>query len=304
MIDHYEAIKCPNCGKIEIAEIRPIITTYSGKFMGMDYNHKCSSCNFNIGKDKWDYQGHLIHNRFENIVPYLKSNSVDLVLTDPPFGVRKDEAWDDKRLFISQIKFWITECLRVSKHAVIWFCASKMMPYIFRAIPPELFHREHAIPYDESFNRSLDWRKPKGTQFAGASHNNIWYSKEPILIFSKDIQRTISYGGDMPFNYDYLEYDTVPKKKYGHKTSKPVLLIAKLIGHYSAPGEIILDPFAGSGTLAEACIKTERKYMCIEMSPEPDRPTTDVDGDNPDHFNTILNRIKNINDSGDFFNGI
>jgi len=285
MDNHYENIICPACGCLEIAKVEHTVPLWS-------YSHLCGNCGHLIKKADWKEQGLLFHSAMEDVMYKFKPNSIDLVCTDPPFGVRKDEAWDAKELFVNQIGHWLNMCLSVARHAVIWFCASKMMPYIFRAIKPELFHRQ------------LDWKKPKGTQFAGASHNNIWYAKEPILIFSKDIKKTTSYGKDMKYNYDYLEYDTVPKVKFEHKTTKPVPLMAKLIQHYSSPGELVLDPFGGSGSTAEACIKTQRRYIYIEKSPVPDKPVTDVDGDNPNHYFNALKRLETINNQEDLFGGM
>ncbi|MHB8362716.1 MAG: DNA-methyltransferase [Patescibacteria group bacterium] len=209
----------------------------------------------------------------------MADNSVDLVLTDAPFGVRKDEDWDDKQHFISNANYWLSECLRVSKHAVIWFCASRMIPYIMNGIngKEELLRRIHV--YD----------KPPGTQFAGASNNNIWFSIEPILVFSKDWDKTKSYGKDMPMGYDTFNYRTVSFKTHNHPTSKPVGLIRKLIGYYSAPNEIILDPFGGSGTTAIAAIDMNRRSLLIEQSPLPDKPISD---DNPDHYGNAKRRIE------------
>lgn len=45
----------------------------------------------------------------------IPDNSIDLVLTDPPYGVLKDFSWDNKNYFLSSIKLWISEMLRVVK---------------------------------------------------------------------------------------------------------------------------------------------------------------------------------------------
>uniref|UniRef100_A0A6H1ZLK2 Putative methyltransferase n=1 Tax=viral metagenome TaxID=1070528 RepID=A0A6H1ZLK2_9ZZZZ len=274
---HHETFICPYCSHVQLTLVAKTIL------------HICTVCKESVVITEQKPTGYMFHDEMENILYRMKSNSVDLVCTDPPYGVRKDMGWDDKLHFIKQVNGWLKECIRVSKHAVIWFCASKMMPYIFKDLPAGIFHRQ------------LDWKKPKGTQFAGASHNNIWYAKEPILIFSKDMKKTTSYGKDMKFNYDYLEYDTIGKKVWGHKTSKPVPLMAKLIQHYSNEGELVLDPFGGGGPTAEACIKTNRRFIIIEKSPDDKLPYTNVDGDNPDHYGTILSRVDDIINQGDAF---
>lgn len=52
-----------------------------------------------------------------------------------------------------------------------------------------------------------------------------------------------------------------------HPTQKPVGLIMKQLELYSKPGDIILDPFSGSGTTAVACHKLGRHFICVEKDP-------------------------------------
>ena len=57
------------------------------------------------------------------------------------------------------------------------------------------------------------------------------------------------------------------KKRYGHPTIKPLNIIKALIENSTKPGEIVLDPFLGSGTTAAACLKTRRRYIGFEKNP-------------------------------------
>lgn len=238
----------------------------------------------------------LIHSGCEPILKGLKDNSVDAVITDLPFGVRSTgEAWDDRQHFIDTVDLWLTECLRVSKHVVIWFGAGKMLPYVLEGL---IKRNQHHY-----FVRQHSWVKPAGSQLAGASNNNIWYSNEYIWIFSKDWDKTKSYGKDMPMGWDNFEYRTLAKSYTGHPTAKAVPLMRKLVGYYSAMGETILDPFAGSFSTAIACIDMGRRCIAIEQSPLPDKPVTDIDGDNPDYFARGLVRVQKHLDAPRLFVG-
>lgn len=59
-----------------------------------------------------------------------------------------------------------------------------------------------------------------------------------------------------------------PAKPNGHPTPKPVELIRRIVETTTNPGDVILDPFAGSGTTGVACIRTHRKYILIEKDPK------------------------------------
>lgn len=237
----------------------------------------------------------LVHSKRELLVKKMADNSVDIVAQDPPFGVR-EEIWDNRDAYVAKLREWLWEDLRISKSTVIWFCASRMMPYIFRAIygHEELFHRLHT------------WDKPEGTQFAGASNNNIWYSIEPILVFTKDIDKTKSYGKDMPFGYDTFQYRTTAYKTHGHPTSKPVALMRKLIGHYSAPDELVFDGFGGSFSTAIACIDMGRRIISCEQSPDITKPICEDSKSpdfNPDYFTRGVARVKKHLDTPRLFVG-
>jgi site-specific DNA-methyltransferase (adenine-specific) len=54
------------------------------------------------------------------------------------------------------------------------------------------------------------------------------------------------------------------KERVGHPDQKPLSIVTDLILASSNEGQVVLDPFGGSGTTAEACIKTGRKYLLIE----------------------------------------
>lgn len=64
-----------------------------------------------------------------------------------------------------------------------------------------------------------------------------------------------------------FEYPCNGDRPGGHPTEKPVALMAELISLYTKPGQMILDPFMGSGTTGVAAVKLGRKFTGIEMDP-------------------------------------
>ena len=180
------------------------------------------------------------------------SESVDVVITDPPYGVRKSEAWDNEDVFRSNITLWMSECLRVSRAGVLWFCADRMLPEVLKAS-------------GSRYQRLLIWEKPPGSQYAGAMRNRIWYSAEIIVVVDKSFS---TKGSDAEISFAVRRDRTVPKRKWGHPTTKPLDLMRWLVRHYSNPGDTILDPFAGSGTTLQAAVEEGRNAIGIEREPE------------------------------------
>jgi site-specific DNA-methyltransferase (adenine-specific) len=72
--------------------------------------------------------------------------------------------------------------------------------------------------------------------------------------------------GDVYGNSNTWLYEPVSKPE--HPTQKPVDLIENIIRHSSNEGDLILDPFSGSGTTAVAAIKNNRHYLCVDMERE------------------------------------
>jgi site-specific DNA-methyltransferase (adenine-specific) len=87
------------------------------------------------------------------------------------------------------------------------------------------------------------------------------------------------YSGDITYNYkdrDGPMYDPplphsvleIKSEKGMHPTQKPTALIEWCLNYYSKDGDTVLDPTAGSGSTAIACINLNRKFVCIEKDPE------------------------------------
>ena len=67
-------------------------------------------------------------------------------------------------------------------------------------------------------------------------------------------------------DYEFVETPTLKNGKI-HISQKPLNFIQKLVTNSSKEGDVCLDLFSGSGTLAEACINTNREFIIIEKDP-------------------------------------
>lgn len=185
----------------------------------------------------------------------LKDDFADISIVDPPYGTnKKDQDWGGLNYFLFNFNRWFYETMRISKYGVIWFCADKRLP--------ELLDGKHFL-----FHRLIIWNKPPGSQYGGSSNNNIWYSNECILIYQK--RKTLNKKGKNS-KYGYATFDCRPHKfkDFLHPTVKPLKLIKWLIEHYTNKGDMICDPFMGSGTTAVACKEMNRDFIGFEINPE------------------------------------
>ncbi len=178
-------------------------------------------------------------------------NSVDLILTDPPYNAKN--IGPNQRVYAEgimklpekeYIKFchdWFKEASRISKRIVFTPGIANICYY------PQ--------PY-----WILCWHKPVAVSFNRMGGYNAW---EPICIYGKPPK-------GKRLGQDYILYNTLNFTKgveAEHPCPKPPELMKFLVDKFSNEGETILDPFAGSGTSLVAAKFLKRNYIGIEIVP-------------------------------------
>ncbi len=166
----------------------------------------------------------------------IPDKSIDLVLTDPPYGITK-EKWD-----IIPSKEYFDEIFRISKNQCI-----------FGANYFQLSHTESWVCWDKTYayNQKLDI----------GEFELIWTSFNHKAKFL----RYTCCGNFRGFKNPHAHYDKLPNQ---HPTEKPIEVMLWFLNEYSNENALILDPFLGSGTTAVACLKTDRNFIGMEILPE------------------------------------
>ena len=230
----------------------------------------------------------------------MEDESVNLIVTDPPFNIGKkyDSPFKDsieKTKYIDWCKEWLTECIRILK--------PKGSLYLFNY--PE--NNAYLLPFlDEQnsmlFKNWITWHYHVNTgnspyKFTRTQHSILFYSKskEPAdIVFNKNeviqpyknptdkrIQKRMKEGHMGTVHYDVFSEDeddgadyikmnivkNVSKDKTEHIAQLPVGLIDKFVRASSNPGDIVFDPFLGSGTVAVSAMQNKRKFVGFEISP-------------------------------------
>ena len=220
----------------------------------------------------------------------LSTESVDFIFADPPyflsnngFTVKSGKAvsvnkgdWDKSGGFDKEIDFherWITECLRVLKpngtmaisgtYHSIYKCG-----YLLQKLGCRIIN-------------DITWFKPNGAPaLAGrnftASHETVlWASKNQKVkhTFNYQISRDWNVGNDSIYRRgkqmrSVWSIPTTPKREkiHGvHPTQKPLELLRRLIALCTNEGNLVLDPFCGSGTTGVACVLLNRGFIGIDL---------------------------------------
>ena len=179
----------------------------------------------------------------------LEDFSIDLILTDPPYGIGvakngfvgggklakvkdyKPQEWDCKPVD----KKYFDEMFRVSKNQII-------------------FGGNYYIDYLYNSSCWIVWDKDNSANFADCEL--AWTS------FNTAVRKF-----KWRWNGMLQEMPNWKEKRY-HPTQKPVPLMMKIIDTYSAEGDIILDPFCGSGSILVACKKLNRRFIGFDLVDE------------------------------------
>jgi modification methylase len=218
----------------------------------------------------------------------LAAESVDLVFADPPYNLqlqgdlkRPDDSrvdaveddWDKFASFAAYDDFtraWLIACRRVMKPAAtLWVIGS--YHNIFRV---------GALLQDLGFwiLNDIVWRKSnpmpnfRGRRFTNAHETLIWAAREPggkgytfnyeaLKAGNDDVQMRSDWTFALCTGEERLK--TASGKKL-HPTQKPAALLARVILSSSRPGDLVLDPFSGTGTTGAAAKRLGRRFVGIE----------------------------------------
>jgi len=188
---------------------------------------------------EWYYSDDAVaiaHGDCREILPLL--GPVDLVLTDPPYGVGMDYAsYDDTPENWRELMEFLIPWAKVNAQMLIMPCARIMaLPWIYQTFPPDWL---------------MAWYKGSPGTSAWTGFND-W---EPHLVYGK------VKGIQM---HDYIQATPEPFTN-GHPCPKPLRWGKWLIERASFPDQTILDPFCGSGTTLRAAKDLGRKAIGIEI---------------------------------------
>lgn len=217
----------------------------------------------------------------------IPSRSVNLVLSDPPFGTAGNQTYD-KRPPLNQLWQRLRHVLVEDGVAVLFsqgmFTAELMV----------------SAPRDLPFRYALVWEKNEIRGFLNAKkmplrkHEDIlvFYGKQPTYNPQKTIghkpmnaayrqpSKSAAYGtcnATIPSDAGTTERYPVSVLKFDvinhhaperiHPFQKPVPLLEWVIKTYTNPGQIVMDPYMGSGSTGVACLNTGRRFIGIEVCP-------------------------------------
>ena len=201
------------------------------------------------------YENKLIHGDSLTLLRQMEPESVDAIITDPPYGINYvsptgARIQNDTAPFI----WFLYDAFRVLKPGssgrgtLVCFTRWDVQQVFIDAIRLAGFIVKSEVIWDKMQHGMGDLK----SQFA-PSHENIVFA----------VKGKFSFPGHRP--KDLITHRKLPGSQMIHPTEKPVPLLADLITAVTKPGDLILDPFAGSGSTLVAAKKTGRRFTGIEL---------------------------------------
>ena len=217
----------------------------------------------------------------------LPAASIDLVFADPPYNLQLksdlkrpddsrvdavDDDWDKFASFANYDAFtqaWLAACRRLLKPAgTLWVIGSYHNIYRVGAILQDL---GFWILNDVVWRKSNPMPNFRGRRFTNAHETLIWAAREQTSRYTFNYEAFKAGNDDVQVRSDW----TIPlctgeerlKQLDGsklHPTQKPEALVARAILAASRPGDVVLDPFFGTGTTGAAAKRLGRSFIGIE----------------------------------------
>lgn len=212
----------------------------------------------------------------------IPDNCVALMITSPPYNVGKDYDEDlDIDEYLTLLRDVFTETWRVIEpggRVAVNVANLGRKPYL----PLNQYVASLLTEIGFDLRGEIIWQKAKSA--GGSCAWGSWLSaKNPtlrdiheyVIVASKGSYARVRKGEDTISKEEFLEatvsiWDILPEsaRRVGHPAPFPVELPRRLIELYTFEGDLVLDPFLGSGSTAVAAVETGRHYVGYELDPE------------------------------------
>ena len=223
------------------------------------------------------------------VSPLLPEKSVDLIVADPPYNLTKSFngttfAKRSCSAYESYTRQWLAAVKPLLKETgSIYVCCDWESSLVIGRVLGEFFHVRNRITWQREKGRGAkaNWKNAMEDIWFATNSNDYTFNLEAVKIRKKVIAPYRVEG--KPKDWDETAKgnfrDTCPSNFWdditipfwsmpentAHPTQKPEKLLAKIILASSSAGDLILDPFSGSGTTCVAAKKLDRRYMGIEI---------------------------------------
>jgi len=231
----------------------------------------------------------VIHADAFDVLPGLPDKSIDLLIVDPPYNLSKTYgASSFKKMSDGGYAAFTRRWLEAVRHALkdtasVYVCSDWRSSMVIGGILDEYFTLRNRITWQREKGRGAqkNWKNAmEDIWFATVSPKNYTFHADAVMTRRRVLapyrvdgapKDWAEQGGEKlrdTYPSNFWDDITVPywsmPENTDHPAQKPEKLYAKLILAGSNPGDLVLDPFAGSGSCAVVAKKLARGFLCVE----------------------------------------
>ena len=206
----------------------------------------------------------------------IKSNTIDLIVADPPYNLNKDYGnKSDSRSFNDYIKFtidWTKEAVRVLKPTgtIYVFMGFRFISYLYKILEKDnslLFSNWICWHYTQGIGKKKGFSPRHDDILVFNKSKKFTFNLDDIRVPQKYYRSINNMKGANPgdvWEYSHIHY--CQGNRQNHPTQKPEGLIERIVLASTNENDNVIDPFSGSGTTLRVCQQLNRNCIGIELN--------------------------------------
>lgn len=208
----------------------------------------------------------------------VEDESVDLIIADPPYNLGKNYGnnldsmgFDDYLIFSKQ---WLSNAKRVLSPtgAIYVFMGVRFISYLYNILEKDLamiFNSWIVWHYTQGIGKTIGFSPRHDDILLFTKSKNYTFNLDSVRVPQKYYRARNNMRGANPgdvWEFSHVHYCNTNRQS--HPTQKPEGLIERMILASSNEADLVLDPFAGSGTTLRVCQQLNRSAIGFEINPE------------------------------------
>ena len=234
----------------------------------------------------------------------LKTESVDLVVADPPYNLGKDygnnhdvQGFDD---YLSFSRKWLRQARRVLKPTgtLYVFMGFRFISYLYHILDRDLrmyFNSWIVWHYTQGMGKTKGFSPRHDDILMFAKSTEFKFNLDSVRVPQKYFRDRNNMRGANPgdvWEFSHVHYCN--GNRQDHPTQKPEGLIERMVLASSDEGDLVVDPFSGTGTTLRVCQQLNRKAIGIEINPAYVAMTKDRLGATFAGFDSVDPRMERV----------
>ena len=220
----------------------------------------------------------ILHGDCIDVMKGIDPESVDLIVTDPPYNLSKNYGNNGDNLghddYLDFSRNWMAEAKRVLKPSgtIYLFMGVRYISYIYTILEKDLglhFNSWITWTYTQRIGKTKGFSPRHDDILMFTKNNQFKFNLDSIRVPQKYYRSINNMRGANPGNvWDFSHVHYCQASRQNHPTQKPEALFERMILASSDENDVVLDPFCGSGTSLRVCQQTNRRGIGIEINEE------------------------------------